>query len=264
MQKELTSEYKGSMFGDFFSLDNFVNDVPQDQQIDQKIREKDREINFARQISKPGLISVPNIKTDRLRSILENEFKSLHEEAEQRLLSHIERHWKDKQYSKEFIRDGLALIEDPNDLDKSACPFCGQSLSQAKTLISYYQIYFDHAYKEFREDLAQEITTFKRINTDAVILSAESVVNSWRQFLGDAYSDEIIQSFADLKIELGKSKKAFEDECNKKLNDLNYKVEFRHLETFTQKFSEFRKVSDTYNEKIQLYISTHFSNLKNL
>ena len=257
-KRELTSEYKGSTFGNNFSIDTFIN-VPQDQQIDEKIREKEKEIDFVRQLSRPGSINIITINIEHLRTILRQGFKSAHEDAERQLIAHIENHWKDKGHPKTFIRDGLALIHNPSDLDKSACPFCGQSLAPAKALIECYQQYFDEAYKKFREALIQEIEIFNKINIEVMISAAEVTISSWQQFLGEDYSKKIIDSLANFKIEIVKSKGKFKVECDQKIQDLNHSVEFSQLDIFIKNFSELQNLLTSFNEDVQLYISSHSS-----
>jgi len=255
-KKELTSEYKGSTFGNSFTIEVFIN-VPQDPQIDEKIRAKEKEIDFVRQLSRPGSINIIAINTENLRTILGQGFKSAHEDAELQLIAHIENHWKDKGHPKTFIRDGLTLIYHPNELDESTCPFCGQSLAPVKALIECYRQYFDSAYKKFREALVQEIEIFSKINPEVIISAAEAIVSSWQQFLGEDYSKQIIDSLAKLKIEIVKSKGMFSLECNKKIHDLNHDVEFLQLDIFIKSFSEFLDLVKTFNQDVQLYISSH-------
>jgi wobble nucleotide-excising tRNase len=234
----------------------FIN-VPQDPQIDEKIREKEKEIDFVRQLSKPGSINIITINIEHLRSILEQGFKSTHENAERQLMAHIENHWKDKGHPKTFIRDGLALIHNPSDLNKSACPFCGQSLAPAKALLECYRQYFDEAYKKFREALIQEIEIFNKINPEVMISAAEVIISSWQQFLGEDYSKKIIASLANLKIEIVKAKGMFKVECDQKIQDLNHSVEFSQLDIFTKNFSELQDLVTSFNKDVQLYISSH-------
>ena len=71
-KKELFSEFNGSTFGSHFSIDDFVSIPSEDSQIDKKIKEKDQEIVFASQLSKPGIINISDSRISHLRTALEN------------------------------------------------------------------------------------------------------------------------------------------------------------------------------------------------
>ena len=94
-----------------------------------------------------------NREVNEFKSILEKSFKSNHEEAEKKVLSHIQNNWKDQNHSKDFLSDGFTLLKDPALLGKQNCIFCGQDLKNATELISAYRDFFNDEYTETKNEI---------------------------------------------------------------------------------------------------------------
>ena len=71
-----------------------------------------------------------------------------HETAEKLVLEQIEKNISDKSLAKEFVRQGLELVQ-------ADCPFCGQDLKTAANLLEAYREFFDEAFHTFQTKLSQ-------------------------------------------------------------------------------------------------------------
>ncbi|HEX5079546.1 MAG TPA: AAA family ATPase [Geminicoccaceae bacterium] len=130
--------------------------LPKDAEIDQKIANKERELQAARQTDalqrRPILsaIQLPEVPQGFLET-LGRTLEGVSADVEQRLAAHLQRH---------EMRDGEAwLARGLEHIRENECPFCGQDLAGC-SLIDVYQTYFSeayHAYKALITGLADQI-----------------------------------------------------------------------------------------------------------
>jgi len=255
-KRELNLEFNGSTFGNHFTFTEFI-EIKKDDDIENKIIDKGKEITFAQQLSKPGEVIINSIDIDNLKTIIKKTFKSSHEEAEKKLREHIKKHWRDENHSTTFISDGLSLINDEEGLSKSTCPFCGQSLLPVENLIKNYQDYFNQEYEKFRGDLLTEVERFKRTNPAGEIDSAIAIVNSWRQYLGDDHSTNVIKHLNEKKKKLCKLKIEVERESANKIKDMNAEGDIKAFELFEREYEQLIEIAERHNEKVRDYIKAH-------
>ncbi len=88
------------------------------QKLEQDIKSKESETHV-RVIASPSSLFAPSFALSELKTIATQKVAVIHEATEKRVLAHITRNFKDKANAKEFIRQGLDLVQ-------ADCPFCGQ------------------------------------------------------------------------------------------------------------------------------------------
>lgn len=82
-----------------------------------------------------------------INSILVKSFKSLKEDAVQKLQNHIQSNFKNIGDAENWIKQGLDISNfNSND---AQCPFCGQDLKTVQDLIDVYQTYFNEEYIQY-------------------------------------------------------------------------------------------------------------------
>lgn len=201
-----------------YNLDRFKA-LPEDANIDGKIKDKDKEIKFEREkedIKKAIKSHIQNISGFRF-SIRETLAKTLDVKQEQ-IEAHIKSHFSAEENARNFLSEGLDFIkEKPADGTPRTCVFCGQELSaNAESLISLYSAYFKGGYEQLQIEVNKAIDYFKGINFEATF---EKVAADLRVKDLDIGLDESkIAELVDLK-------KQFEKELDKK-RDLNYAINF--------------------------------------
>ena len=76
--------------------------------------------------------------------------------ANQLVLNHIQNHCNPNMQSEGWLHNGLNLIISNN------CPFCGQVLENAQSLIDAYREYFDNSFVQFESNTRQRLVSIPR------------------------------------------------------------------------------------------------------
>jgi len=142
-------------------------------------------------------------------------------EVNQKIISeHISKTWNDSNASINFIQTGLELLKD----GAKDCVFCGQELNKTSLdLIQEFNKLFSEQYLQLQGLISQEITTFKDWNIELSITRIKTVSGN-------------IGIKLDFEANLTQLKSKFEDELDKKLQDLSYHVDFTPLKQLKQGF----------------------------
>ncbi|MCK4524816.1 MAG: AAA family ATPase [Candidatus Andersenbacteria bacterium] len=112
--------------------------------------------------------NIPNWKIvenlENINNCLQNDYSSIKDEVLKKLESHIKNTFNNKENTENWIKQGLNNCKDKN----GNCPFCSQSLENAKDLMSVYDSYFDQEYSNFiievENNLSQNKQNFININ----------------------------------------------------------------------------------------------------
>ena len=118
-----------------YSLDAFLAIPPEEesavgpriQKLEQDIKSKQSE-TIIRGLSFPRQLTVPSFDPSSAKVLAGKRLAAVHETAEKRVLAHIDKNFKDKTKARQFIRQGLDLIQED-------CPLCGQNLDSADNLL---------------------------------------------------------------------------------------------------------------------------------
>ena len=210
--REFTGHFPDSDFEEFKAL-------PEDTGIDNKIKDKEKEIKFEGEkedIKKAIRNHIQSVSSYRF-SIRETLKKTLDVKQEE-IETHINSQFATDENARNFLSEGLDFLkEKPSDGTPRTCVFCGQELgANAEFLVSLYSAYFKGGYEELQNEINKAIDYFKGINFEATL---EKIAADLRaKDLDIGLSDSKISELADLK-------KQFEKELGKK-RDLNYVINF--------------------------------------
>lgn len=111
---------------------------------------------------------------------------------------HISAHWKDKDASKDFLRQGLDLTK----VEKETCVFCGQNLNAKEfSLLETYEQFFKGEYQTLQSQVQQikkkiDSANFENITT---LLKADFEKYSLETELTQEFFENIILAFSFLK-----------------------------------------------------------------
>ena len=210
--REFTGEFPNSEFEEFKAL-------TEDRDIDNKIKDKEKEIKFEREkedIKKAIRNHIHSVSSYRfsIRETLKKTLDIMQEEIE----AHINSQFATDENAWNFLSEGLNLLkEKPSDGTPRTCVFCGQDLgAKAESLVSLYSAYFKGGYEELQNEMNKAIDYFKGENFEATL---EKIAADLRaKDLDIGLTDSKISKLADLK-------KQFEKELDKK-RDLNYPINF--------------------------------------
>lgn len=197
--------------------------LSEDINIDEKIRNKDKEIKFEKEkedIKKAIKNHIQTISSFRfsIRDILEKTLNIKQDEIE----AHIRAHFSTEKNAHYFLKQGLDFLKDkPANGAPRTCVFCGQNLSaSAESLIALYSAYFKKEYEQLQIEINKAIDYFKELNIEATI----------GRIASDLRAKDLDIGLDDTKIrELSDLKQQFEKELEKK-RDLNYAINFESFD----------------------------------
>lgn len=112
------------------------------------------------QMKEPSLLTPPELteilqRLQEFNDLLEKDYENLDEVALAHLEKHIRCHLSKVHDAQGWIEAGLSSIADER---VASCPFCGQSLANAKELINTYRAYFNEQYKEYVRSIEKTYT----------------------------------------------------------------------------------------------------------
>jgi len=183
-------EYEVSLFGmkiDRKFFERFEDKVKATkdmiEKLEEDIKSKETEIQV-RGLSFSTAITTPTFDLSTTITLAMKKLAAAHEAAEKRVLEHIDKNTSDKNRAKQFIRQGLDLLQ----VD---CPFCGQDLKTAADLLEAYREFFDDAFRTFQTELNQTAAALGNWNVEnelTALLSSHNAnmasVKQWEPFIG--------------------------------------------------------------------------------
>lgn len=154
LQKEITSQRKSleAIIGAVMASHEFVAIEPVPA-IDSKIENKKEEIarheNSEKIVGQEalGCLPIPEL-SGALRNLLEQSFEGVADDAERTLEAHLARFGRDPAHEP-WLERGLRLVRD------EACPFCGQSLQEARALIAACRTVFGERYRNLKREIEE-------------------------------------------------------------------------------------------------------------
>jgi wobble nucleotide-excising tRNase len=162
-------------------------------EIDKEILESEKKFILVKKADeickKPLLLEFPllNFEFQRLFTLLETSLFDISVEAKARVIEHMNSHM--VSVDEQWIKEGLNLIKN------ESCPFCGQDLDAASTLIELYQKFFDESYLKFQEELQSCLCEIENIFSeenlsDLVSIEAQNILtfdNIWGDLIELSY-----------------------------------------------------------------------------
>jgi wobble nucleotide-excising tRNase len=178
-----------------YSVEDFIN-LTKDEVIDQRIKEKNEELNVAKKVKEIGqkdyLEEIPNLRVpmnfELLKNLLLKSLESISNDALEKTIEHIDR-LKDviKKDSELWLYQGLNYVENKKD---NICPFCQQDLKEAKDTVNAYNQYFSEEYRELKRSIDDQLQEIRNINIERIIsdiekcfLNNNTLCEFWKTFL---------------------------------------------------------------------------------
>ncbi len=231
--------------------------------LEQDIKSKESETQV-RALTTPRALSVPAFDLATVKTLAAQKITSVHESAERRVLAHIERNFKNRGPAKEFIRQGLDLVQHD-------CPFCGQDLKNASDLMKAYQEYFDDAFRIYQHSLNQQALTLANWNLDNDLTMLVSTHNAnlikfkeWEPFIGAEILPDIARFVEEFRTKLTDLKAKIQTELEKKHKDPNADVELSIFDTMNSELSDIKTAVESYNNAVIAFTNKAKDYLANL
>jgi len=179
--------------------------------IEEQIRQKTEELSNrqraaekAGEIQSKGLfvkIQLPSLPSD-FSEVLSKQLENIVADAERKVREQIARHQMEH-HGESWLSQGLAYVKDDR------CPFCGQGV-HTNDLISAYRSYFNTAYRDLKQEVAQLTQRVNIAIGEAALSSVQQAIANnvalmefWRQFtvvdLPDISFPDIQQKYATLR-----------------------------------------------------------------
>lgn len=242
------------------ALDTFLSIHAQEEsavverikKLEQDIKSKESEAQL-RTLSGPQTLVFPAFDLTALKSIATRKVAAIHEDAEKRVLAHINKNIMDKNDAKAFIRQGLDYVQ-------ADCPFCGQNLNNASDLIAAYRQYFDDSFRQYQQNLAQESERLVKWNLDNELTKLVSIHNAntaamkqWEPFVGVLTLPDVSAIVEGCRVRLGELKAKSQGEFDKKLKDPNVDVDLSFLEGLSAELISLNATVDAYNATVAAF-----------
>lgn len=244
-----------------YSFEEFVK-IPANSSIDSEITEKQKAIEVVeaeqpiRQTASLEAISGITLGFDLTQTIVL--LGKTIDTIQVQYLKTVEDHKKHLGFSntEEWIKAGLDNVKD------NQCPFCKQSLDDAKEIIVAYTQFFNKEYKELKTAASSLLTRVRAVNIDSLFDQRELAVARnkerhafWKKYLKVDYTDGVL--FADRKA-ITDAVKALVVSVENKSSNLLTSVDatacsdlVKLLSSFNQKIEEHNKQIEAYNQEVQ-------------
>lgn len=171
---------------------------------------------------------------------------------------HTQKHWKNPNASKDFLKQGLELTKD----EKESCVFCGQKLGEEELkLLSIYQQFFKGEYQDLQSKVSEVKRKMESVNLEAIITKLKLDIEKFS--LKTDIDFQVIESLIFIYGQLL-------DEVKAKLNDLYYSPKASYSKIFSVPLSsivnEIRQLVEKYFPKDveEKSLTTILSEIKDL
>lgn len=225
--------------------------LQKDSSIDQKIADKEKEIRIAksqqeiraREILKEINLIDLGIDLNTLKGMLQKSISSISKSY----LEKVEIH------KSELAMDGeeeVWLQKGYENIKNNNCPFCLQSLGNAKDIIEAYQQYFNKEYDELKRTVADFDEKIQAINIETIFSSRELNIEKnerlkefWTNYITFKFISEALFNKKETIIKCLKEIKGIVAAKNR--NPLNIQD--------TSKISELKELVNNTNESVKQY-----------
>lgn len=219
------------------------------QKLEQDINSKETETQV-RALSFPRTIATPTFDLSTAKTLATKKLAAAHEAAEKLVLEHIDRNIADKSRAREFIRQGLDLVQ-------ADCPFCSQDLKNAADLLEAYREFFDDAFRTFQTDLnnsGESLTNWNVENELTRLVSSHNanttVVKQWEPFVGAHTLPDPSAFVETATTKLTASKAKVVAELEKKQKDPNADADLSQFDTMVAELESLKTSVKTYNKAV--------------
>ena len=222
------------------------------QQLEQDIKSKESETQV-RGLGFPRALSAIAFDLSSAKKIAAQKLAAVHEAAESRVLAHIDRNFKTKAEAKEFIQQGLDLVQ-------ADCPFCGQDLKNAAYLLEAYREFFDDAFRTYQQNLALQAGALARWNLDNDLTALVSIHNTniailkqWEPFIGPQTLPDVVGSVDAFRPTLTGLKDKVQGELDRKQKDPNADAELSQFDALAAELASLKMAVESYNTAVTAF-----------
>ena len=226
--------------------------APRIQKLEQDRKSKESE-GQVRGLGFPQGIYAPTYDVFALKSLVAQKLAAVQQAAEKRVLTHIDRNFKNKAQAKEFIRQGLDLVQ-------TDCPFCGQDLKSAADLLKAYREFFDDAFRKYQQKLAVQAGSLTKWNIDNDLTALVSAHNAnltklkqWEPHLGAETLPDIAGSVETFRPKLSGLKAVVQGELEKKQKDPNADADLPKFDTLAAELDTLKTAVAAYNAAVAAF-----------
>lgn len=165
--------------------------------IDGKITDSEKDVDSLKKVkeivakSLLSEINLPNLPFQDIERKLYKQLEDISSEADIKVKQHISQFMDNK--GEIWISQGMPYIKNEQ------CPFCGQDISKVD-LITAYRSYFNQAYTDFKQEIADMSKVLDEIWTQDVILKLNSNIES-NKSLGEFWKEYTRSDFPIISFE---------------------------------------------------------------
>ncbi len=265
----LVAQFNRAGFG--LSLDQFLAIPPGEEnavgprilKLERDIKSKESE-TVVRGLGLPQRVAALSFDAQTAKVLAAKTLADVHEAAKQRVLAHVDRNFKDKTLARQFIRQGLDLLQ-------ADCPFCGQDLKNAAQLLEAYRQFFDEAFKTYQNDVGQQVTALGNWNLDNDLTALVSAHNAnlatlrqWQPYLGGIVLPNLAVAVEDKRSRLTELKRHVKSELETKQKDPSTNAVLSQFDALSTEIGALKTVIEGYNNAVAAFTESAKQYVANL
>lgn len=243
--------------GFMFLMDEFLAIPPADeatvgariQKLEQDIKSKDSEA-VVQTLGLPGQMVAPAFDLSAATTLATGKLAAVHEVTRKLVLAHIDHNFSDKAEARQFIRQGLDLVQ-------ADCPFCGQDLKNAAELLKAYQEFFDEAFRTYQSEVAEQLALLAKWNLDNDLTAVGSTQNAnlaklrqWEPYLGPIALPDSAATVEQHRAVLAEMKNQVQSQLEKKQKDPNADADVSQFNALSTELGGLKTAVETYNRAV--------------
>lgn len=219
------------------------------EKLEKDIKSKESE-SQVRALGFPNRMVTPTFDLSVAKTLTTRKLAAVDEAAEKAVLNHIEKNISDKNRAKQFIKQGLDLIQ-------ADCPFCGQDLKTVADLLEAYREFFDDAFRTFQAELSSAASSLNNWNVEYELIALISshnanaaIVNQWEAFIAAQVLPDASAFVETVRTKLTASKASVLAELEKKQKDPNADADLSQFDTMATELESLKMAVEAYNKAV--------------
>lgn len=223
------------------------------QTLEQDIKSKESE-EVVQKLGHPKLMVAPSFDLSASKELASKKLVAVHETAEKLVLAHIDRNFKDGTKARQFIRQGLDLIQ-------ADCPFCGQDIKNAADLLKAYREFFDEAFRRYLEEVAGKVASLEKWNLDNVLTALVSTHNAnlvtvqqWAPYLGAVGLSDVVATVEKCRAGLVTLKGEVQFVLESKQKDPNHNADLSQFDALATELGALKATLEEYNNEVTAFM----------
>lgn len=222
------------------------------KKLEKDIKSKQSETKV-RALGLPSAITSPSFDLATAKELAGQKLAAVHKDAEKQVIVHIEKNFKQTDQARAFIRQGL-------DLKVEDCPFCGQNLKDAASLLKAYQEFFDDSFREYQKAVSSQVSRLKSWNIENELTAMLSAHNSnvakqkeWEPYIGAIDLPDISVTVEEHRAELRDLLNKAHAELEKKQKDPNADAKLSAFDDLSAAITALGSATKVYTDAIAAF-----------